>query len=176
VPLVLVTGISGSGKSAVCGELQRRGYEAHDTDQDGNAVWVSQKTGDVTATPAASEGTPPEWLEEQEWRVAPFKVEALAKRADTLLVFLCGSTANEREVWHLFSRVIYLAIDNETLRRRLASRTTNAFGKAPNELQAILSWHEVGEDQYRRFGATIVDATSPLNQVVDNVLAASASS
>ena len=69
--------------------------------------------------------------------------------------------------------MIYLAIDNERLRRRLASRTTNAFGKAPNELGAILSWHDVGEDQYRGFGAEIVDATRPLHEVVDSVLEAS---
>ena len=104
VPLVLVTGISGSGKFAVCGELRRRGYEAHDTDRDGNAVWVNRKTGQMTAMSAAPEVKPPEWLEEQEWRVVPRKVEALAKRADDRRLFLCGSTANEKEVWHLFSR------------------------------------------------------------------------
>ena len=66
--------------------------------------------------------------------------------------------------------MIYLAIDRQTLRRRLASRTTNDFGKSPNELRAILGWHEVGDDEYRRLGAAIVDATRPLDEVVDHVL------
>jgi hypothetical protein len=43
VPLVYVTGISGAGKSAVCHELKRRGYEAHDTDEENNAVWVNAR-------------------------------------------------------------------------------------------------------------------------------------
>ena len=173
VPLVLVSGSSGSCKSAVCHVLKRRGYEAHDTDQDENAVWVNRTTGEVAVMSDAPEVKSPAWLEEQEWRVVPRRVEALVKRADDRLVFLCGSTATEKEVRHLFSRVIYLAIDNETLRHRLASRTTNAFGKAPNELEAILAWHKVGEDEYRRFGAVIVNATLPLREVVDDVLAAS---
>jgi AAA domain len=170
MPLIYVTGISGAGKSAVCDELQRRGYEAHDTDREENAVWVNRKTGAVTARPAAPDLGPPDWLEEHEWRVVASKVEALAQRADGRIVFLCGSTANEHEVWHLFSRVICLAIDRQTLRRRLASRTTNDFGKSPNELRAILAWQEVGDDEYRRLGAAVVDATCPLDEVVDHVL------
>ncbi len=102
------------------------------------------------------------------------KVAALVDRADDRLVFLCGSTANEDEVWHLFARVVYLAIDEQTLRDRLASRTCNDFGKSPTELEAILSWHQVGEADYRRFGAVVIDATRPLHEVVDNILEAAA--
>lgn len=104
----------------------------------------------------------------------PSKVKALVERADGRLVFLGGSTANEHEVWHLFSRVIYLAIDEQTLRDRLASRTSNDFGKSPKELGAILSWHKVGEADYLRFGAVVINATLPLREVVDNILEAAA--
>ncbi len=172
MPLIYVTGISGAGKSAVCNELNRRGHEAHDTDQDENAVWVNRTTGEVTAVADAADRSRPGWLRDQEWRVVPSKVQALVGRADDRLVFLCGSTANEDEVWHLFSRVIYLAIDEQTLRDRLASRTSNDFGKAPEELEAILAWHKVGEADYRRWGAAVVDATLPLHDVVDQVLEA----
>ena len=174
VALVYVTGISGAGKSAVCGELRRRGYEAHDTDEEENAVWVNRETGEVTAVAGAEQRSRPGWLNDQEWRVVPSKVDALAGRADGRLVFLCGSAANDREVWHLFARVIYLAIDEPTLRDRLASRTSNDFGRQPTELEAILSWHKVAEDDYLRLGATAVDATLPLQEVVDKVLEAAA--
>jgi dephospho-CoA kinase len=169
--LVLVTGISGAGKSAVCNELQRRGYEAHDTDRDRNAVWVDRETGEVTAEVAGASERPPGWLDRQEWRAPPARVEELAARAEGRLAFLCGATANEDEIWHLFSQTIYLAIDEETLRHRLHTRTTNDFGKAPHELAAVLEWHKVGVDQYRNFGAFIVDATQPLMNVVDDVIA-----
>jgi len=126
-------------------------------------------TGDITASALVADRSG-DWLDEQEWRLVPSKIEALAARGERELVFLCGATANENEVWHLFSRVIYLAIDEDTLRRRLASRTSNDFGKAPNELAAILEWHKDSESNYRRFGAQVIDATLPLDQVVDEIV------
>jgi shikimate kinase len=171
VPFVFITGISGSGKSAVCDELRRRGFDAHDTDGDDNAVWVNRRTGEAvsaSSAPQRSDG----FLEEHEWRVVRGKVELLAKLSDDRPVFLCGSVANDREVWDLFSLVVFLAVDEQTLRQRLATRTTNDFGKSPTELQTILGWHKVIEPEYRRFGAIVVDATLPLGQVVDQVLAA----
>ena len=147
----------------------RRGFDAHDTDRENNAVWVHRVTGDITASALVADRSG-DWLDEQEWRLVPSKIEALAARGERELVFLCGATANENEVWHLFSRVIYLAIDEDTLRRRLASRTSNDFGKAPNELAAILEWHKDSESNYRRFGAQVIDATLPLDQVVDEIV------
>ncbi len=173
MPLVLVAGISGSGKSVVCIELQARGYEAHDTDLEGNAVWVHRETGEAAAVDPGPNVSAPEWLEQHEWRVVRHKVEAMAENAGNRTVFLCGMTANQDEVSHLFSRIVYLSIDARTLRDRVASRTTNDFGKAPHELAAILAWHDVVEDGYRRLGAAIIDATRPLHQVVEGVLHAS---
>jgi broad-specificity NMP kinase len=166
MPLVYVTGISGAGKSTVCRELRRRGVDPHDTDEDGNAVWVDVATG---ATTSACGSDDPEWLATHEWRLVPDRVAALARQATDRLVFLCGSAANEAVVWPHFTTVIYLAVDERTLRHRLATRTTNDFGKAPHELAAILGWHRV--DAYRRFGAVVVDATQPLPDVVDEVIA-----
>lgn len=172
MPLVYVTGISGAGKSTVCAALRRLGHEAHDTDQEGNSVWVNRRTGRVTMIASARERSQPGWLDEQEWRVVPAKIEALALRARDRVVFLCGSTANEHDVWHLFSRVVYLAIDTATLVDRLASRTSNDFGKSDTELAAILGWHEYSDAEFARLGATVVDATKDLAEVVDAVVQA----
>jgi shikimate kinase len=173
VSLVLVTGISGSGKSTVCVELQARGYEAHDMDLEGNAAWIHRETGRAWPPHQRPDTGAPDWFERYEWRVVPEKVEGLAARARDRTIFLAGMATNGHEVWHLFSRVIYLAIDEPTLRRRVASRTTNDFGKTPSELAAILEWHEFAERQHRQAGATMIDATLPPDRVVDAVLEAS---
>ena len=104
--LVFVTGNSGAGKSAVYDELQRRGREAHDTDRDGNAVWVHRQTGAITPAASLSE-RPPGWIDEQEWCLVTTRVEELAGRADGRTAFLCGA-ANDIDLLHLFSKVIYL--------------------------------------------------------------------
>jgi hypothetical protein len=175
VPLVLVTGISGSGKSAVRVELQQRGHDAHDMDLDGNAAWVHRASGALASLSDVADPSirSSPWLEEHEWRLVPSRVEELARRAADHTAFLCGLASNQDDVSYLFSRVICLAVDEETLRTRLASRTGNDFGKSEHELAAVLVWREPVQDGYRRSGAVMVDATLPLAEVVDAVVAAS---
>jgi len=167
--LVLVTGISGAGKSTVCAELRRRGYDAHDSDDDDNAVWVDTATGEVIGRLPAAARTPA-FLARYEWRFDPERVAALATQAHDHAVFLCGATSNEAEVWRHFRLAIYLAIDEGTLRHRLATRTSNDFGRSDHERDMVLGWHRVAEDDYRRFGAVVVDGARPLFEVVDAVL------
>ena len=173
MPLVLVTGTSGSGKSAVCAVLRERGYEAHDMDLDGNAAWVERESGQHWPADVRPDTDAPDWFARYEWRAVPARISALAERARDRPVFLCGMTTNGREVWHLYGRVVYLSIDEATVRHRIASRTTNDFGKTANELDAILLWHRAAQQLHRDAGATMVDATLPLDHVVDAVLAAS---
>ena len=169
MPLVYVTGVSGAGKSAVCDELCRRGYDAHDIDRDGIAVWVDRASGAITPTAAAAERSD-RWLDEQEWRMDPVRVEALAARGRDQLVFLFGAAANEPDLWPLFAKTISLQVDDATLRDRLATRTTNDFGKSSHELETILAWNQISPDVYGRSGSELIDATRPLDQVVDEVL------
>jgi thymidylate kinase len=67
-------------------------------------------------------------------------------------------------------KVVALVIDVDTLKRRVANRE-DSFGKLPEELERILRWHNNYEDSYRQFGALIVDATRPAEEVVDLILA-----
>jgi hypothetical protein len=84
--------------------------------------------------------------------------------------FLCGGFENDADVWPLFDRVLCLVVDETTLRDRLTNRTTNHFGKHPEELHAALHWRLVVEDQYRHHGAAIIDATQSLDLVVAQVV------
>jgi hypothetical protein len=49
--LCFVTGVSGTGKSAVLGELRARGCLARGVDEDGYADWVSRRTGAAEVIP-----------------------------------------------------------------------------------------------------------------------------
>ncbi len=88
--------------------------------------------------------------------------------------YICGSAENEVAVWDLFDHMVCLVADNETLRDRLGTRTTNAFGKHPEELAAALRRNEDVESTYRRLGATIIDGTRPPLEVAYAILAAAA--
>src|SRR5579875_955421 len=89
------------------------------------------------------------------WTMNRAKVETLAAEMRDRLAFLCGYVENEPEVRDLFDLIVCLAVDYATLRRRLLSRTTNAFGHRPEELAAALNLNICIRSMYRRLGATI---------------------
>ena len=166
VGIVWVTGIPGAGKSTVCEALQGRGYEAYDADTDGFRYWRRRDTQERVEAPPGP--LPPGWHFDHDMPIERSAVEALARRA-TGTVFLCGVVGNEDEVWDLFSKVICLVIDDDTLRHRLATRD-HTYGKDPEIAAQVISWNPHSEPKYRSLGATIVDATQPLEQVVDAVV------
>ena len=170
VPLVWVTGNSGVGKSTVCALLKRLGELAVDADWDGYSHWVDRASGQVVVDPPYP--APAGWLERFAWRISRAEVAALAGRMHDKTAFLCGSAENEGDVWDLFDLVVCVVVDNETLRDRLLTRSTNAFGKHPEELAAALGCNDRTESTYRRLGATIIDGRRPPAEVADAILAA----
>lgn len=167
--MVWVAGVSGAGKSSVCEVLKAEGRVAVDADWEGFSQWVHRTSGEPVLEPPYP--VPPGWLDQFGWRVRPEAVEALAQGLSSEVGFLCGGFENASEVWGCFDQVVCLAIDEPTLRYRLANRTTNDFGKHPEELRAALDRRGEIEGRCRSLGATIIDATQPLAVVAAQVVA-----
>ena len=172
VRLIWLTGVPGAGKSTVRRELVRRGELAHDADEGGFRVWVDRATGVAVDDPGRG-GRPRDWHERNWCPIARERVAGLRRAAEHDVVFLAGSVPNELDVWDLFDVVLCLVVDDETLRHRLRSRTDNDFGKDPAVRDAVVGWNSTSALDYKGFGATLIDATRPLKDVVDAVLAAS---
>jgi hypothetical protein len=177
VPLVYVTGISGSGKSSVLHELRRRGYEAFGVDENGYGRWLDPRTGEVRSFPVDNTTLDPhEWYADHDWVLDITKVAELKGQVDRdrTLVFLCGVAAGEAEAWEYFDVVCALVIDEATIRSRIDLREGNWYGKRPLELDQILNWNVGYAETYRTFGAVIIDAKEPLPVVVEAVIGAAA--
>lgn len=169
--LFYITGIAGTGKSTIWRELKARGYKAYDVDEDGFAKWHNDKTGYVhPKSSVKKEQRTPEFLQQHSWKVTRQEIQELSDLAESEPVFLCGVVANESEIRNIFTEIFALVIDEETLKYRLANRTDNDWGKQPHELEQTLSGMQFANDSYRQNGYTIIDATKPLEQVVDEIL------
>ncbi|ETK32920.1 hypothetical protein MPTA5024_27325 [Microbispora sp. ATCC PTA-5024] len=148
--------------------LRARGYVALDADEDGISCWIDRTKGEVVTDPPYP--VPGGWLDRHGWAINRERVETLAEESRFRIAFLCGSVENEADVRDLFDLIVCLVIDEDTLRYRLATRTTNAFGQHPEELAATLKWNPRMRAIYERRGATIIDASKPVTEVVDSVI------
>jgi hypothetical protein len=152
----LIEGVSGTGKTAVCRELQRRGFFAINGDNE-LAYQGDPETG------APTEGRR---HEHHIWDVE--KVRALVACQDAAVMFFCGGSRNFSKFIDLFDGVFLLEIDRDTLIRRLAQRPEDEWGGRPEEQELALRLHRTREDLPK--GGVAVDATAPIERVVDEVL------
>lgn len=138
---ILVTGMSGAGKSTLLVELARRGRLTVDTDYDG---W--ELPGAVWDEP---------------------RMSALLDRDDDLVV--SGTVANQGRFYDRFEHVVLLSAPVEVLIERVATRTTNPYGRSA-EQQAEIRKYTVEVEPLLRRGATLeLDARCPLSELASAV-------
>lgn len=167
--LFYITGTPGTGKTTIQKELIKHGYEALDIDQRRFGGPVNLKTGERTRVPPI-EVRSPDWFEQHEWRVSRPGVEELKAEAKDRDIYLCGVTTTENLVWDLFDKVLYLNVDEQTLRDRILNREDNDFGKGEGELEIILERYRASQKKLPTLGATVIDATGSIDEVVDSIL------
>jgi len=171
MPLFFITGSAGTGKTTVGRVLKTRGYEAYDVDEDGLAKWQHNQTGYIHPKSSVKrEQRTPDFLANHSWNFPRQEAEVLAAKAENMPIFLCGALANEDELYDLFGGRFALYVDDEILAHRLATRTSGDWGKQPHELQHTLEHHSEAYEKYRRLGFIIVDATQPLESMVDYII------
>ncbi len=168
---IYITGFEGSGKSTVCTELKRRGYDAHDMDEEGIACMHSKKTGLPDTDILDYRLRTPKWTAEHSWLILKDKIEQLAIRAEHATLFLCGTAEDEKEYTYLFDTIIALYVDKKILTHRILSRTgRNTYGKAPHEMEIIMRKYNTTVQDYQELNALIVDSSVPNDRVVDIIL------
>jgi dephospho-CoA kinase len=151
----LVEGVSGTGKTSVCRELARRGYQAINGDME-LAYQGDPETGQALATAVH---------EHHIWDVN--RVRALAADHREPVNFFCGGSRNFSRFIDLFDEVFVLDVDLDTLHRRLDQRP-HEWGSKASERELIVRLHRSKEDVPR--AGVVIDATPPLPDVVDEIL------
>jgi shikimate kinase len=162
VKRILVTGMSGTGKSTVIGELAARGYKAVDADSDEYSEWV-EVVGDTSALGSPAWGT-------RDWMWRDDRVQALLSTEDAGVLFVSGCAANMRKFLPQFDHIVLLSAPADVLVERLTTRTNNAYGKDPDEVARTLELVETVEPLLRRAAGHEIDTSAPLADVVAALL------
>ncbi len=165
-----ITGVAGTGKSTLRNLLLQKGYLAYDVDEDDIAMWHHRQTGQAVPQANLPQTLDPQWYQDYQWRLDQKRVETIAKTAETQDIFLCGTSANDQDIHRLLTNVIFLMIDEQTLRHRLATRDTNVYGKTDYEVEHIVNWLKPAEDYYRNLGALMLDSTQKLEDLLDSII------
>jgi len=152
----LIEGVSGTGKTSVCSELQRRGYHAINGDRE-LAYQGNPETGQPTDGFSH---------EHHIWHID--MVKSLVANQDHALTFFCGGSRNFSKFIDLFDGVFVLEVDLDTLTRRLAERPDDEWGGKQSERDLIVRLHHTKEDTPKN--GTIIDATKPLARVVNEII------
>ena len=140
---ILITGMSGTGKSSALSALAARGFRVVDTDDPG---WKERRDGAEV------------WRED--------RMEALLAEETAQSLFVSGTVPNQGRFYDRFDAVVLLSAPPEVILERIASRTTNEFGKADEERDRILADQAEFEPLLRATATHELDAAQPLDVIV----------
>lgn len=145
---VLVTGMSGTGKSSALSVLQARGHRVVDADAPN---W--------SMSAVDAEGAD-DWI----WR-EDLMTRLLDEHRDGHL-FVAGCATNQGKFYRSLDHIVLLSAPGDVLLDRVARRTNNPYGKSAEEQALILRYLREVEPLLRRTCTAEIDATAPLEDVV----------
>ena len=155
---ILITGVSGTGKSSVIGRLAALGYVAIDADAPGYSAEVPAPEDELTGI-----GPGRDWVWQED------AIRAVLDRPDSI-IFLAGCSPNQGAFYPALTPVILLTASPALITERLMTRTNNPFGKDPEELARALALQAEIEPLLRRSATHVIDTSMPLDEVVAEVL------
>lgn len=144
---VLITGMSGTGKSTVIRRLQAMGFHAADADE-----------GFVRTD---ADGF-------QQWDEVAVDRLLADDRADIL--FFAGCEENMVHYLSSFDCIVLLSTPRDVLLQRIEQRTNNPFGKSPLERERIVFDLEHIEPRLRQIANFEINTNDDLELVIEQIL------
>src|ERR1700733_10295308 len=147
---ILVTGMSGTGKSSALERLRLLGFRTVDTDEGDWTEWSEVDGGYV-------------------WREG--RITDLLADAGSPSLYVSGAVSNQGRFYDRFDAVVLLSAPASVLLSRIESRTPNPYGKTAAQRALGLRDLADAEPRLRRTCTHEIDATQPLADVVAQLAA-----
>jgi hypothetical protein len=158
--------VAGTGKSSAAKELRRLGYAAYDTEE-GFSYYIDKRTGERCAYPKQPT---PQWYEKHERVFSEAVLLNLFEKHKNEPLFISTITANQSKFYPQFDKIFLLSAADDIITHRLGTRTNNYFGRHPLDLQRVIGRHQQFDDELKAVGAIEIDATRPIDKMVDQIL------
>jgi shikimate kinase len=160
---ILITGMSGTGKSAVIQELASRGYAAHDLDTPEWSEWIDA---------APSDGLTP--VQGKDWVWRENRVRELLSGPEQGTLFISGCAENMNRFFPLIDCIILLSAPVETIVERLETRSPAGYGHLAEERRKVVDLIATVEPLLRQSADQEIDTRKPVRVTVDEILQISA--
>src|SRR6185312_14997009 len=135
---------------------------AVDADTDEYSEWV-EVVGDTGGLGSPAWGA-------KDWMWREDRIQALLSTEDADVLFVSGCAANMQAFLPQFDHVVLLSAPADILIERLRTRTSNSYGKDPEEITRMLELVETVEPLLRRAAGHEIDTSAPLSDVVAALL------
>ena len=156
---VLITGMSGTGKSAVIQELASRGYPAYDLDTPEWSEWID-------AIP--SDGLTP--VQGKDWVWRENRVRELLSGPEEGTLFISGCAENMGRLFPLIDCIILLSAPVETIVERLETRAPGGYGRVAEQRRKVVDLISTVEPLLRESADLEIDTRKPVAATVDEIL------
>ncbi len=144
---ILLTGMSGTGKSAVVGALVEQGFKAIDTDYG----WCEE-------------------AEDGEWLWSEPKLQELLSTEDADALFVAGCASNQVRFYEQFDVIVLLSAPADVMVERIRKRSGNPYGKSVEQLARVLGDLQSVEPMLRRGAGAEIGTDRPLDEVVGDIV------
>lgn len=164
---IYITGISGTGKTAIAKELKKKGFYVISIDEVPDlCIWVNKLTKEkVTYEAELSK----DFIDTHDWVCDIEYLNKLIEKG-TNPIFVLGIASNQNDFIHIFDKTFLLQCSPETFISRIENRADNDFGKDKTAQEFILGWYKDFEYKILKKGAISINVEKSLNEVVKNII------
>lgn len=151
---ILITGMSGTGKSTVMSILRQRGYATAETDEHG---WCVPQDGDWTSP-------------DHEWIWDEPRIAQLLDDHTSTHLFVDGCRPNQWRFYERFNHIVVFTAPIDVMLDRVAKRSNNPFGHSTEQRHQIVQDQHEFEPMLTRSADLVIDTSMPSpNEIADRL-------